>query len=331
MVAIILLVILNFDLSDRDRDQVREFSTAGSNPIHELRTGSSIVREESRRRGAEEDKSRNEMYIDPVTGMIKSRNYPALMEKAGTIVFDLRNSNDPVAMLANLVAKFEECTELENEFLWGTILTRLSEHESGQSALDFLSYFRSSLQGSMSFKMIGNGLNAYEELIRRIADKQRESPTPMAELIRKMGDEMIAEDFAPIFLSESGLWHHPVLDFLDNQVATAAQELQRKTLERLVPGKFTNQKAFSMLMSPDCIVYDDKEVLQKVISRSWFFDNAEAILNQLERAPPSPNREHALGRVVSLLAEVDKEKANEWLGLINDGVLRDDLRRKYFQ
>lgn len=262
---------------------------------------------------------------EPITGIIQSQEFSNLIMQTKGIVSNLRNSDDPDALVNRLVSEIQKCSMIEREILWSDLISRLATHDRSDEALEFVMKFRSSLFGPLSSNQSENGSHSYDDLITRLYEESTKNGDPLEDLVREKGNQDILEDFGPIFLAGSGQWKSTLFDSSAESGLAKNQILQKKTLNLLAKKNSTTQKAFDMLMSPDCTVFHDENVLKTVISKSWFLSNAETILRNLENAPSSPNRDHALGRVVELLVEVDRAKASEWLELIDDENLRREV------
>jgi len=268
----------------------------------------------------------DDIYLHPITGEPAHRKYKEFADRVDNIKSELQESSDPSLTINELLEQISQCPGDQQQLLWSSLVTNLSEHGTTNQALDFLSEFGPILQHALSDKLIGNGLNAYEVMVANIYEQSKSEGVSISDIVKASGDRYLVTEFAPLLLASTGSWRNQVVDDVIGTNKDKIEDLQNRTIKYLAQREFRNLKAVDLLLDPDYIVPKESGAVAAALERRWFWGNTEAVMEHIENAAPGAQRDSVLNRAIELMSEIDNAAAVEWTSLIYDESLKIRIR-----
>lgn len=227
----------------------------------------------------------------------------------------LQNSDSPTKDILRIISKINELKGIRREVAISTFLSALADFENPTEATSWLEGNRDLLFKTLSTLNVGQGRDAYDDILFRVASQCESNGVDFLSAIKRLGNEDLEKDVLPIKFKINGQWNEADLDSLDS---ATRKKIEVKTIQQLALTNFSNLTALQMMLDSKCSLGPDQQLTDQVIEREYFWNHTSKMMNMIENAQPSPKRDTSLIRAVDLLAERDRESALLWANLIQD-------------
>lgn len=234
----------------------------------------------------------------------------------------LQNSSSPTKDILRIINSINQLKGIRREVAISTFLSALADFENPTEATLWLEMNRDLLSKTLSSLNVGQGRDAYDDLLSRVASQCTENGVDFISAVTHLGNEALTIDVLPIKFKISGEWNEADLNSVD---PATRKKIETKTIKQLALANFSNLQALRMMLDPLCSIKPNQQTTNLVIEREYFWKHTSEMMNTIENSQPSPKRDTSLIRAVDLLAEKDSQSALLWAALIQDSRKRSEI------
>ena len=152
-------------------------------------------------------------------------------------------------------------------------------------------------------------LNRIAEIIRK-AESQFES-----------GDDLLQSNSASITAAIYGPRSLTDIQQLNSLTLAYQTAVKGSLLDRW--SKFNRVQGVKFLLSENNGYLVSEKAVESILNKDWFLENANNLSQQIDRSPPSRNRDLMIAQMLRIIGNSDPTATNSWLNQISDATIRN--------